>query len=214
MRDCWGWGRTARYINENQRWPEKDLMLIEPRGRTRFLSDDELATLLAAARKHSTTMYAAIVVSIATGVRQGELLRLNWLDIDLERQLLRVHLSKNDEPRTVHLPQSACDALRALQNAKVRAIGPIFITDNGERFKKSTLEARWKRLRDSIPLANMRSHDLRHSCASYMAQSGATLLEIGAQLGHRSPSVTLRYAHLTQGKALPSHAALDEKLRG
>ena len=104
--------------------------------------------------------------------------------------------------------------MRALQNAKVRAIGPIFITDNGERLKKSTLEARWKRLRDGMKLKNMRWHDLRHSCASVMAAHGATLLEIGAQLGHRSPAVTMRYAHLTQGKALPSHAALDKKLRG
>ena len=68
--------------------------------------------------------------------------------------------------------------------------------------------------RDSIGLKDMRWHDLRHSCASYMAQSGANLLEIGAQLGHKSPSVTMRYSHLVQGKALPSHAAIDKKLRG
>ena len=213
LRSAWNWGRSAGLLPNDQLFPSR-VMLSEPKGRTRFLSDAELAALLAAARSRSPLIYAAIVTSIATGVRQGELLRLDWSDVDFGRQTLRIRESKNDEPRTVHLPPSASEALRGLQAAKVRAIGPVFIMDDGARVKKSTLEARWKRLRDSIGLENMRWHDLRHTCASFMAQSGATLLEVGAQLGHRSPSVTLRYAHLTQGKALPSHAAIDKKLRG
>jgi integrase len=115
----------------------------------------------------------------------------------------------------VHLPQSACDALKALQGgAKVRAaFGPVF-TAKGERLKKSTLEARWSSVRESAGLADFKWHDLRHSCASLLAQNNATLVQIAEQLGHKSLSMTMRYSHLVQGAAIPAHAALDAKLRG
>lgn len=213
LRSGWNWARSAGLIPNDQLFPSR-VLLTEPRGRTRFLADPELAALLKAARKHSTTLHAAIVVSIATGVRQGELLRLDWSDVDFPRQLLSIRLAKNDDPRQVHLPDSAADVLKDLEGAKVRAIGPVFITDNGVRLKKSTLEARWKIVRAGAGLNNFRWHDLRHSCASILAQSGANLMQIGAQLGHRSPSVTQRYAHLVQGAPIPAHTVLDSKLRG
>jgi integrase len=213
LRSAWNWARAAGILPNDQLFPSR-VLLTEPKWRTRFLDDDELAALLKKAREHSELMHAAIMVSIATGIRQGELLRLDWSDVDFTRQTLRVRESKNDEPRTVHLPRTAADALRSLQTAKVRAIGPVFIMESGGRLKKSTLEGRWQTIRDSVPLTDMHWHDLRHSCASFMAQNGATLLEIGSQLGHKSPSVTMRYAHLVQGAALPAHAKLDKKLQG
>lgn len=213
MRSCWNWARSAGLVPRDHLWPER-LMLTEPKGRTRFLADDELATLLKASREHSALMYALTVVSIATGVRQGELLRLDWADIDMEKQTLRIRITKNDEPRTVFLPEPAIAGLRKLKDGKVRAIGPVFIIDDGTRLKKSTLEARWKLVRTAAGLSDFRWHDLRHSCASFLAQQGATLMQIGAQLGHKSPAVTQRYSHLVQGAALPAHAVFDTKLGG
>jgi len=214
LRSAWNWARAAGLVPSDRRWPER-LLLTEPRGRVRFLSDDELAALLEAAAKHSVVMHTAIMVSVATGLRQGELLRLDWRDIDLAKQTLRIRIAKNDEPRTVHLPQSACDALKALQGEKVRALsGAVFVMAKGARLKKSTIESRWRVVRDAAGLADFRWHDLRHSCASIMAQNDATLLQIAEQLGHKSFSMTQRYSHLIQGAALPAHAALDKKLRG
>jgi site-specific recombinase XerD len=67
-------------------------------------------------------------------------------------------------------------------------------------------------VRPAAGLKDFRWHDLRHSCASFLAASGASLVEIGSVLGHRSPSVTARYAHLVAGKPVTGHAKLDEKL--
>ena len=54
----------------------------------------------------------------------------------------------------------------------------------------------WKKALEDAQINDFRFHDLRHSCASYLAQSGASLLEIADVLGHKQISVTKRYAHL------------------
>ena len=54
----------------------------------------------------------------------------------------------------------------------------------------------WKKALEDGEIKDFRFHDLRHSCASYLAQSGASLLEIADVLGHKQISVTKRYAHL------------------
>lgn len=212
MRSCWNWGRAAGLLPQDLLWPSR-LMLTEPKGRTRFLSDDELTRLLESSAAHSPLMHAAVVVSIGCGVRQSELLRLRWADVDFERQRLRVMLSKNDEARSVYLPGAAIAALKPLKRATV--VGQqIFIDANAQPVDKSWIEYRWKAIRDAAKLRDFKWHDLRHSCASFLAQQGANLLEIGAVLGHRSTSVTRRYAHLVEAAPVTGHTKLDEKLGG
>lgn len=212
MRSAWNWGRAAGLVPQEQGWPSR-LMLTEPKGRLRYLTDDELDELLKAASEQSPTMHAAVLISIGCGIRQSELRRLTWADVDLEKQRLRVLLTKNDESRAVYLPASAVEALRALKRAPL--VGQTVIADEeGQPVAKEWLEYRWRIIRDAAGLADFRWHDMRHSCASFLAQQGATLLEIGSVLGHRSPTVTQRYAHLIQGAPVTGHTKLDEKLRG
>ena len=56
----------------------------------------------------------------------------------------------------------------------------------------------WYAALEAAGISNFKFHDLRHTCASYLAQQGCSLLEIGNVLGHRTASMTLRYSHLTQ----------------
>ena len=211
MRACWNWGRASGLIAQERVWPSR-LMLTEPRGRSRYLSDSELANLLAAAEKESAVVHAAILVSLATGVRQGELFRLKWSDVDFARQRVRILETKNGESRAVHLPAVASEALKALKRSPIVGQQSVFLDPNGVPFDKGRLAVRWNAIRKAAGLENFRWHDLRHSCASFLAQQGATLLEIGSVLGHKSPSVTMRYSHLVQGAPVTGHAALDEKL--
>jgi integrase len=211
MRSAWNWARTAGLIPQDLLWPSR-IMLTEPRGRTRFLSDVELTLLLKAAREHSPVMYAAVLVSVGCGVRLSELLRMRWADVDLEKQRLRVLLSKNNESRGVYLPASAVAAIRILKQAPV--VGTHLITDEqGQALNKDQVAGRWNTIRAATGLVDFKWHDLRHSCASFLAQEGANLLEIGAVLGHKSPSVTRRYSHLIEGAPVTGHTKLDEKLR-
>lgn len=212
-RSCWNWARAAGVVPSDIHWPDR-LMLSEPKGRVRFLDDDELLKIREAVRAYSPALFALTMVSIATGIRQGELLRLSWQDVDFARSRIRVMLTKNDEARGVFLPATAMQALQALRTADLVSATHVFLDMDGKPFNKNKLRYRWTQARSAAALKNFRWHDLRHSCASYLAQNGATLLEIGAVLGHKSPSATMRYAHLVQGAAVTGHAELEEKLRG
>lgn len=211
MRGAWNWGRSAGLVPQDLLWPSR-LMLTEPRGRVRYLTDVELGRLLKAAEADSV-MRVCILVSLATGVRQGELLRLKWADIDLKGAKLTVLQSKTNTARRVHLPASAVAALESLKMAKVSSPVYPFLNDHGKPLAKSWLESKWSRSRSAAGLKDFRWHDLRHTTASYLAQSGASLPEIGSVLGHRSPSVTQRYSHLVEGAPVRGHTELDAKLK-
>jgi integrase len=212
LRSCWNWGRAMSLVPQDHTWPTR-LLLKEDNERQRYLSDDELKRLIEAAEKHSPTMHAAIVVSVGCGLRQGELISLKWSDIDLDGQRITIMRTKTDQPRTVYLPASAVTALRTLKREAVISTKAVFLGQEGAPLNRGTIRIRWLEVRDAAGLRDFRWHDLRHSCASFLAQNGATLLEIASVLGHRSTTVTRRYAHLVQGTAVTGHDVLNEKLR-
>jgi integrase len=211
LRSCWNWGRAAQYIPAEKVWPTR-LFRTEPRERVRFLNDAELTAVLDAAKTHAPWMYAAVIVSLATGLRQGELLRLEWKDVDFEGKTVTVLISKNTKRRIVHLPTPAVEALKTLRRNGIVGRKLIFVDGNGEPADKSFLTFHWNKVRTDAGLVDFRWHDLRHSCASFLAQNGASLVEIGSVLGHSSPSITAKYAHLVAGKPVTGSAALAEKL--
>lgn len=214
QRSAWKWGQAAGLVPRDLAWPTR-LMPKEPRARVRYLSDSELSALLASAKATSKVLHAAIVLALATGLRRGELLRLTWRDIDLERSTVRVLEGKNGEARAVHLPAAAAEALKGLKAGKiVSASGAVFLTPEGKPLTWDRLDKAWRTAHAAAGLKDFRWHDLRHSCASYLAQNGATLHEIGGVLGHKSAGVTMKYAHLVAGAPVTGHDKLDEKLRG
>lgn len=211
LRSCWNWGRAAQYIPAEKVWPTR-LFMTEPRERVRFLNDGELAAVMKAAKEYAPWMHAAVVTSLATGLRQGELLRLEWKDVDLVAKTITVLISKNTKRRIVHLPTPAVDALKKLRGDGIIGKRPIFVDGNGEPADKSFLTFHWNKVRTTAGLIDFRWHDLRHSCASFLAQNGASLVEIGSVLGHSSPSITAKYAHLVAGKPVTGADKLAEKL--
>jgi integrase len=165
--------------------------LGEPRGRTRFLSDDERKALLAECRaSRSPWIYPVVVVALATDMRRGEILGLTWADVDLQRQTATLRETKNGEMRVVPLTGHALDLIRELRKNKVQRIdGKVFPEDFREAFENAVQRA---------GIDDFRFHDLRHSAASYLAMNGATLMEIADVLGHKTLQMVKRYAHLTE----------------
>jgi integrase len=165
--------------------------------RVRFLSDDERTRLLAACQQsRNRFLYLLVVVAISTGARKNELRRLRWRDIDVERGYLRLAQTKNKTPRPVPVTGLALALLR--QHAGTLHTDDDWVFPNRQRQQPLHFEKAWKNARKRAGLQDFRFHDSRHSTASYLAMSGATLLDIATVLGHKSSEMTQRYAHLTE----------------
>ena len=174
--------------------------LPEPPGRTRYLTDDERIRLLkACADSPEKTLLPLVLGAICSGARVGELLSLRWQDVDTATGTAVIHSSKSGKGRTLFFAGQALVALQA--HGRVRGIGPaarVFASDSQGKFAFQ-YGAPFRAAAKAAELGDFHFHDLRHSCASYLAQAGASLLEIGDILGHKSQSTTARYAHLAKG---------------
>jgi integrase len=170
----------------------------EPRGRVRFLSEDERQRLLAACeRSRNPYLYTLVILALATGARYGELMHLHWSDVDLRRGVLTFRDTKNGETRPVPLTGYAHDRLQ--QHAKGPATGHHARLPRHHRQATSLHARRLEHAVQKATIPDFRFHDLRHTFASYLAMNGASLLEIAEVLGHKTLTIVKRYAHLTEG---------------
>jgi len=168
--------------------------LREPRGRVRFLSDEERQRLLAACQQSPHPhLYVIVRLALATGGRHTELLRLTWQDIDLKRGILTFHDTKNHESRAVPL---TANVVALLAQQRERYASCVFPRRNGRAM--TSFWDSWRAVRQQANLRDFRFHDLRHTFASYLAMSGANLLAIAELLGHKRLDMVKRYAHLTE----------------
>ena len=167
--------------------------LPEKKGRTRYLSDNERKRLFGACRASNwEILYLLVLMAITTGARRGELLSLRWNDIDFKKQAAYVNNSKNGEAKVLPLTIDVINELQLFnQNDSSLIFASKIMPSKPYVFYKP-----WKRAVIEAKLVDFRFHDLRHTTASYLAQNGATLLEIADVLGHKQIEVTKRYAHL------------------
>jgi integrase len=169
----------------------------EPRGRVRFLSDEERERLLKACQVSKNPHLSTVVVlALATGGRKNELLSLQWKDIDLTRGSLTFHETKGGERRAVPLTGHALALLKA--HARIRRIDTAYVFPSVQGQQGMSIREAWKYAVKRADIHNFRFHDLRHSYASYLAMTGASLLEIAELLGHKTLAMVKRYAHLTE----------------
>jgi len=170
--------------------------LTEPRGIVRFLSDKERSALFKACRASQwSKLHLLVLMAITTGARKSELLNLTFNDIDFDKRTAYVQTSKNGQPRVLPLIDEVIIELgKCLHQDASIIFNSELKPDRPMCFTKL-----WKKALEQANIQDFRFHDLRHTTASYLAQSGASLLEIAEVLGHKQIQVTKRYAHLCIG---------------
>lgn len=193
-----GWDHPCRRVERRAENNEK----------TRFLSDDERDRLLQACKASAwPRLYLLVLMGLTTGARKGELLGLRWRDVDLAQRVAHVGRSKNGDPKVLPLVPAVVEQMQQLQGAE-----SALVFASARRPQQAyAFELRWGQALRAARIRAFRFHDLRHSCASFLAQKGATLLEIGDLLGHRQMNMTKRYSHLasTHRAALVNRALGD-----
>jgi integrase len=184
----------------------------EPRGRVRYLSDEEREALLTACKdSDSPYLYPAVVLALSTGMRKGELMNLTWPDVDIPGRRITLHETKNGERRVVPLSGHAVDAVRAIP----RRIDTILLFPGKvKRNKPIDLRVPWRAALKSAEITDFRWHDLRHSTASYLAMTGATPVVIAEVLGHKTLQMVKRYAHLSEAHTAGVVESMNKKIFG
>ncbi|KXB09111.1 hypothetical protein AKJ60_00955 [candidate division MSBL1 archaeon SCGC-AAA385M11] len=169
--------------------------LEENNQKERYLSQEETQQLLQELSNcQSTVVPDLIEFLILTGARRGEAMQAKWQDVDFERGVWTIPLSKSGKARHVPLSGSALQVLQRRQGNENEYIFPNPQTGKPLNHFHGT----WDRLRKRAGIPDVRIHDLRHNFASLLINSGRSLYEVQKLLGHADISTTQRYAHLTQ----------------
>lgn len=181
-------------------------------GRERYLSAAEARALLAEIALYPARPSAlAIKLLLFTGARKSEILSARWEYVDWERRLLTVPLSKSGKARHIPLSDEALLILRDLPRR--RGVPWLFYNPRTERPLRSVFHT-WNAIRSRLGLTDVRLHDLRHSFASYLVNSGCSLYEVQKILGHYDPRVTMRYAHLAPESLIRAANLVGRSVKG
>lgn len=201
----WGW------VEENP--VLKVTKMKEPRGRVRFLSDDERKNLLNECKKsESSCLYMIVVLALSTGARRMEILGLKWSDVDIARAVITLHETKNGERRVLPLTGHALDLIK--QHSKVRQLNCDLVFPGKSLKNPIDIRTPWETVLKRAGVDDFRFHDLRHSTASYLAMNGASLAEIAEILGHKTLQMVKRYSHLSEVHTSKVVARMNEKIFG
>lgn len=170
----------------------------EDNNRVRFLTVEEEKKLRKVIDANWASHMPELDLAINTGLRKGSQYSLTWEMVDWNGRMLNVPRTKNEEPIHVPLNDAAIAALRVV-HGRGDGRGRVFQSaktgeplENGRHwFDDAVAEAK---------INNFRWHDLRHTFASRLRMKGAPLEDIADLLGHKSLTMTRRYAHLGPNK--------------
>ena len=182
------WG----YLQEQQRpkfklFPEKD------NRKERILAQDEEAKLFQASAPH---LRPILTVALHTGMRLGEILGLTWTQVDLKKGLIRVERTKSGLSRIIPINSALYEALGALTGHNAGAS----LFKNAKTGKPLTsVKTAFLAACRRAGISGLRFHDLRHTFASRLVESGADIITVKELLGHSSVKITERYTH-SQGE--------------
>lgn len=183
-------------------------MFREKGGRLRYLTFEEYPRLMTALPEY---LRPVLELAVNTGMRQGEFLALTWVDIDFENGFAAVNEPKNGQPRKVPLNRDALDAfVRWRQGVKS---GPVVRDAERQPLPKRTLQWQFRKAIHDAGLVNFRFHDLRHTCASWMAMAGEDPRRIMEVLGHKDIRMTMRYMHLSPNEGKSAVNRLGQFIR-
>ncbi len=181
-------------------------LLEENNRRLRYLSKEECIRLLSACEAH---LRPIVEMALNTGMRKREILNLRWDSVDLTHGFLLLGDTKNGERREIPINTTLRDGLK---NITRRLDVPYVFHRDGKPYgdvKRSFSTA----LRRS-KIHDFKFHDLRHTFASHLVMAGIDITTVKELLGHKTLTMTLRYAHLSPSHKIKAVDVLDSKING
>ena len=184
------------FIKENPFSKSKQVRVPE-KPFVHFTRDEFLRFIAAVSEPELKDLFG---FALLTGMRQGEIISLQWSSIDLDQKLIHItnqdgFLTKTGRSRSVPMNNDVFEMLQKLQG-EAPEHSRVFVRE-GEMLKQSYVEHKFKQYVRSAGLRDdLKFHSLRHTFATWLVQSGASIYEIQKLLGHSDIKTTQIYAHL------------------
>jgi len=168
--------------------PIKNIKLPTPnKARDRRLEKGEEKKLLKECDASKNTWLGAIVrLAIETGMRKGELLKIQWEHVNLKARKIQLYDTKNSDNRAVPLSATAQDVLKGLPRAIKGAVFPT--SDNAVKLA-------FIRACERAEIQGLTFHDLRHEATSRFFERGLDVMQVSAITGHKNLQMLKRYTH-------------------
>jgi len=183
--------------------------------RIRYLSPDEAGLLLKEIQKHSNTTYQVSLLSLNSGMRFGEIAGLLWQHVNTNRKEILVVDAKNGESRSVYMTEAVMQIFSEMHRGGENQL--VFPAATGKKMQRvSNVFARAVNhlsLNEGITDRRLKFvfHSLRHSCASWLVNSGVELPVIAKILGHKTLAMTMRYSHVNDKSVRSAMSLLDNQ---
>lgn len=181
----------------------------EHNERIRWLRPDEETRLVEAITKDWPDYLPHFYIAMHTGMRQGEQFSLTWDEVDFERRKVFLNQTKNGSSREVPMNSTCTSAFRELWGEREerreggKEVSEYIFTSARYRAERLLNPRQWFDVAvENAKIANFRWHDLRHTFISRLVMAGVDLKTVQDLAGHRSITMTARYAHLA-----PQHLA-------
>jgi len=193
------------------------------------LTRKEVITLLAKAESQHSVLHPVLLCAVRAGLRMGELIGLQWGDVDFHGGFIEVRRAvvlgqettpKSHKIRRVDMSpqlQETLERLKEVRELESMAQGKnlellVFLSPEGNRWDDRNLRRSWYRCLDRTGIRQVRFHDLRHTYVSLMIEQGAHPKYIQEQVGHSSIQVTMdTYGHLFPSQSRGWVAKLDDE---
>jgi len=178
----------------------------EAKRRVRWITPEQAKALLAELQEHQRDM---VLFALATGLRQGNVTGLCWLQVDLRRKTAWVHGddAKNGDDLHVSLNDIAMDVLQRQRGKHPERV----FTYKGKPINWANTRG-WRSALVRAGISNFRWHDLRHTWASWLVQHGTPLYDLQEMGGWKSAEMVRRYAHLAPAQMARNASAIDALL--
>ena len=193
------WG----YVHNN---PAKivDYIEISDAKSIRYLSEEEYKKFMEVSKEGFKEYYPIFYTFIHTGMRKGEILSLDWSDIDFKKSIIYIRSKEDFRPKGIdHKTKKAKTRVIPIHNNLKKVLykmrkrsGKVF-TYRGEPYSDNRLRRVLMRIARKADISGLtRLHELRHSYATFLVKRGVDIYKIKELLGHSDIRDTMKYAHM------------------